>query len=243
MRWTSGWIDVHTVLRFVAAVLTVLVFFPALAVAQPNPAEPPVPTLPAAGATVESLVPTGWTIEQRHNADFNRDGRTDVLVLIRDKVAQGTTPRRIVLIALAAAQSSGYVRSAANPQLVPRDLSGQLEDPMADGEITMRPGGFDLQIGMMPGTGSYLAATMRYRFRFEGGCFRLIGYDRAETHRGTLDTRDVSVNFLTGAVVRTTGNAQSGRSQSQRARLTANPRRCLDDLPSGWTFDPLAAAR
>jgi hypothetical protein len=84
---------------------------------------------------------------------------------------------------------------------------------------------------------------MRYRFRYEGGCFRLIGYDRAETHRGTLDTRDVSVNFLTGAVIRTTGNAQSGRSQNQRSRLTANPRRCLDDLPSGWTFDPFAAAQ
>ena len=98
---------------------------------------------------------------------------------------------------------------------------------MADGEITVRPGGFDLKIGMMPGIGSYLAATMRYRFRFERGCFRLIGYDRAETHRGTLDTRDVSVNFLTGAVIQTTGNAQSGRSQSQRSRLTANPRRCL----------------
>jgi hypothetical protein len=231
-------------LRFIAALLAVLVLFRGLAVAQSKqPAEPPVPALPAAGATVESLVPPGWTIEQRHNADLNRDGRTDVLVLIRDNVAQGTTPRRIVLIALATAQAPGYVRSAANPRLVPRDLSGQLEDPMADGEITMRAGGFDLQIGMMPATGSYLAATMRYRFRFEGGCFRLIGYDRAETHRGTLDTRDVSVNFLTGAVIRTTGNAQSGRSQSQRSRLASNPRRCLGDLPSGWTFDPFAATR
>jgi hypothetical protein len=230
--------------RFVAALLAVLVFFPALAVAQSKPpADAPTPALPAAGATAESLVPQGWAIEQRHDADFNRDGRRDVLLLIRDNAAQGAMPRRIVLVGLATAQPPGYVRSAANPQLVPRDLSGQLEDPLADGEVTLRPGGFDLQLGMMPATGSYLAATMRYRFRFEGGCFRLIGYDRAETHRGTLDTRDVSVNFLTGAVVRTTGNAQSGRSQSQRSRLAANPRRCLDDLPNGWTFDPLAAPR
>ena len=114
---------------------------------------------------------------------------------------------------------------------------------MADGEITVRPGGFDLKIGMLPATGSYLAATMRYRFRFEGGCFRLIGYDRAETHRGTLDTRDVSVNFLTGAVIQTTGNGQSSRKQTQRSRVSSNPRRCLEDLPSGWTFDPLATPR
>jgi hypothetical protein len=232
-------------LRLAAALLALLVSWPALTAAQSTPpVDAPVPALPPAGGTVESLVPRGWTIEQRHHADFNRDGRNDVLLLIRDNMAQGSTPRRIVLVALATAQPSGYVRSAANAQFVPRDLSGQLEDPMADGEIMVRPGGFDFQIGMMPATGSYLAATMRYRFRFEGGCFRLIGYDRAETHRGTLDTRDVSINFLTGAVVRTTGNAQSsGRTQSQRSRLTANPRRCLGDLPSGWTFDPLAAAR
>ena len=234
----------HRRWRLVAALLALLVSSPALTVSQSNaPADAPIPALPPAGGTVESLVPAGWAIEQRHQADFNRDGRTDILLLIRDNAAQGATPRRIVLVAFATAQPAGYVRSAANAQLVPRDLSGQLEDPMADGEITVRPGGFDLQLGMMATTGSYLAATMRYRFRFEGGCFRLIGYDRAETHRGTLDTRDVSVNFLTGAVIRTTGNAQSGRSQSQRSRLTANPRRCLGDLPSGWTFDPLAAAR
>jgi hypothetical protein len=230
--------------RLVAASLALLVSSPALTVAQSQPpADGPVPALPAAGATIESLVPPGWTIEQRHQADFNRDGRTDVLLLIRDNIAQGATPRRIVLVALATVQPSGYRRSSANAQLVPRDRSGQVEDPMADGEITVRPGGFDLQLGMMPATGSYLAATMRYRFRFEGGCFRLIGYDRAETHRGTLDTRDVSVNFLTGAVIRTTGNAQSDRTQSQRSRLPSNPRRCLDDLSSGWTFDPLAATR
>jgi hypothetical protein len=235
---------VHTRLRLVAALLAVLVFWPALTAAQSKPpADAPMPELPPRGGTVESLVPRGWTIEQRRQADFNRDGRTDALLLIRETADQGATPRRILLVALATAQPSGYARSAANGRLVPRDPSGQLEDPMADGEITVRPGGFDLKIGMMPATGSYLAATMRYGFRFEGGCFRLIGYDRAETHRGTLDTRDVSVNFLTGAVIQTTGNAQSNRKQTQRSRLSSNPRRCLEDLPSGWSFDPLATPR
>jgi hypothetical protein len=231
-------------LRRIALLLAGLAVWPAIAGAQSKPpADAPMPELPPRGGTVESLVPGGWTTEQRHQADFNRDGRTDSLLLIRDTAQQGATPRRILLVALATAQPSGYVRSAANGRLVPRDASGQLEDPMADGEITVRPGGFDLKIGMMPTTGSYLAATMRYRFRFEGGCFRLIGYDRAETHRGTLDTRDVSVNFLTGAVIQTTGNAQSSATKTQRTRLSSNPRRCLSDLSSGWTFDPLAATR
>lgn len=226
-----------------AALLAAAAVFPAIGLAQPAPAaDAAMPALPAAAATVESLVPVGWTIEQRHRADFNRDGRADVLLLLRQATAEGATPPRMLLVALATARPPGYVLSAANARLVPRDALGTLEDPMAEGEITVRPRGFDLKLGMVSGAGSYQAATMRYRFRLEGGCFRLIGYERAETHRGTLDTRDMSVNFLTGAVIRTSGNAQSNATQSRRQRLADNPRRCLADLPSGWTFDPLAPA-
>jgi len=197
------------------------------------------PAFPAAAATVESLVPAGWTIEQRHAADFNGDGDPDVLLLLRQAAPNGTAPPRALLVALASPRPLRYTRLAVNARLVPRDPSGKLEDPMADGEITVRPGGFDLKLGMMPSVGSYLAATMRYRFRLEGPCIRLIGYDRAETHRATLDTRDVSVNFLTGAVRLTTSNAQSDAAKTTRERLAWNPMWCLPDLPSAWTFDPL----
>ena len=222
-----------------AALLVALAVFPAIGLQQAPAADA---AMPAAAATVESLVPAGWTIEQRHQADFNRDGRADVLLLLRQAAAEGATPPRTLVVALATAKPRVYAVSAANARLVPQDASGKLEDPMADGEIKVRPGGFELQLGMMSGAGSYLSATMRYRFRLQDGCFRLIGYDRAETHRGTLDTRDISVNFLTGAVIRTTGNAQSNATQTRRERLAANPRRCLPDLGSGWTFDPLAPA-
>ena len=66
-------------LRRVALLLAALAVWPAIAVAQSKPpVDAPIPELPPRGGTVESLVPRGWTIEQRHQADFNRDGRTDV---------------------------------------------------------------------------------------------------------------------------------------------------------------------
>jgi hypothetical protein len=204
---------------------------------------PSTPPLPAQAASAEAFAPAGWAIEQRHAADFNGDGRSDLLLLLRDRAGTGVTPRRILLVALAAASGQGYARLVSNDQLIPRDTSGKIEDPMADGEIAVRPRGFDLKIGYLSGAGSYEAATMRFRFRFEPSCFRLIGYDRNETHRGTLETNDLSVNFLTGAVIRSTGNAQTGASRSRRSRLTTNPRRCFQDLPSGWTFDPVTAPR
>ena len=110
---------------------------------------------------------------------------------------------------------------------------------MANGEISVAPGEFRLTIGMMPGGGSYQAATMRYDFRYEPGCFRLIRYVRAETHRATLATHDTTVDFLTGDVTDSTGNAGSGGTTTRRTRLEARARHCLSALPSGWTFDPL----
>jgi hypothetical protein len=221
---------------FIAVVIS-----PATAWAQPaRQADLASPAPPARAATVEAFAPAGWTIEQQHAADFNSDGSSDVLLLIRDRAGAGVTPRRILLLALASGTAPRYTLLASSDRLIPRDTTGTIEDPMADGEITLRPRGFELKIGYVAGAGSYQAASMRFRFRVEASCVRLIGYDRNETHRGTLETSDLSVNFLTGTVVRAKGNAQSGAARRQRSRLTTNPRRCLQDLPSGWTFDPLA---
>ena len=79
---------------------------------------------------------------------------------------------------------------------------------------------------------------MRYGFRYQNGCFRLIGYDRFETDRTTLDTLDLSINFLTGDMVRRKGNAEANTATKQREKLRANPRRCFRDLDSAATFTP-----
>jgi hypothetical protein len=196
--------------------------------------------LPAEAQTIDALVPGGWAIEQRHAADFNGDGRRDALLLLR-RPGGDTVPPRTLLVALAR-RSGGFVLAESNARLIPVDDTGRLEDPMADGEIVMRPAGFDVKIGMVPTTGSYQAATMWYRFRFGGGCFRLVAYDRLETHRATLDTNDLHVSLMTGHVTRTIGNAERDAApEIVREQLRANPRRCLAHIGNGWTFDPLTA--
>jgi hypothetical protein len=143
-----------------------------------------------------------------------------------------------VLAVLLRAQG-GWVLAERNHRLVPRvDLSSQ-EDPMSNGEISVRPGGFSISLGLAATLGSYQAATLRYRFRYQGGCMRLIGYDRLELHRATLDTKDLSINFLDGAVLHTTGNAQTEVSQQRRERLPIPPRLCLRELDDAASFKPL----
>ena len=74
-------------------------------------------------------------------------------------------------------------------------------------------------------------------------CVRLIGLDTLQTHRATQDTQDTSINFLTGAVVVRSGNAQTDATTQRRSRLAANPRRCLPDLDSAAGFQPLGTPR
>jgi hypothetical protein len=203
----------------------------------PGPvAPPPAVQVPARAAQPAQFVPEGWIVEQQKVADFNGDGRDDALLLMRPRQASGV-PQRILAVVLR--QRGGYTLAELNRRLIPQADGSAQEDPMADGELNARPGGFDLKLALVAGAGSYQMATVRYRFRYVGGCFRLIGYDRMETHRATLATHDVSINFLTGAVVHRTGNAQSDVREERSEKLKANPRRCFGDLTSAADFNPL----
>lgn len=204
------------------------------------------PTLPAQAAAPEAFVPAGWQVEQRQSVDLDRDGRPDAVLLLRPDAppaqpGSGPSPERV--LAVLKARPGGWVLAGANARLVPQvDLATQ-EDPLANGELLAERGSAVLSLGLASTAGSYLSAVVRYRFRIEGGCVRLIGYDRLQTHRGTQDTQDTSVNFLTGAVQHTSGNAQGDTTAKRRARLAANPRRCLPDLDSAASFSPLGEPR
>jgi hypothetical protein len=217
---------------------------PLLAAAQaPAPAgsvaPPPAVQVPARAAQPAGFVPEGWVVEQQEVADFNGDGLADALLMMRPREASGVPQRILAVVLRQRGAGAGYKLAEVNRRLIPQADGSAQEDPMADGKLDARPGGFDIKLTLMAGAGSYLSATVRYRFRYEGGCFRLTGYDRMETHRATLATHDLSIDFLTGAVVRRTGNQQSDAVEERREKLKSNPRRCFGDLNSAAGFDPL----
>jgi hypothetical protein len=210
----------------------------ALGLCLPLLASAQAPALPARAATVAGFVPSGWAVEQQHEADLDGDGRGDALLLLRGPGPAGRSPPRMLAVMLA--RPAGFRLAASNAQLIPQvDLARQ-EDPRADGEIVVRRGGFDLRLALSASEGSYLSASLRYVFRYQGGCFLLIAFDRLQTHRATLDTEDLSIDFVAGAVQLSRGNAQSDdEAKVHREPLTAHPRRCLQDLGSAATFNPL----
>lgn len=222
------------------ATLAVVAAWPMLAGAQvststsPTSAPLAVP-VPSKAAQPAQFVPHGWVLEQQKVADLNRDGRDDALLLMRKSDFSGT-PQRILAVVLR--QESGYALAEMNSRLIPHSDNTTQEDPMADGELTVQRGGFDIRLTLMSGAGSYEMATLHYRFRYQHGCFRLIAYDRMETNRATLDTHDLIVNFLTGAVIHRTGNAQSDAAEEKIDTLKTNPRLCFGNLDNAAVFHP-----
>ncbi|MDT7836161.1 hypothetical protein [Aquabacterium sp. OR-4] len=205
------------------------------------------PILPTKAGSAAGFVPAGWQIAQQAAPDLNRDGRADAVLLLQPDAppaapGTGRSPERLLLVLLQ--QRDGWALLQHNDQLVPQvDLATQ-EDPLINGELLAgKAGSFSLSLGFASSAGSYSSAMQTYRFRLDGRCVRLIGHDQLQTHRGTLDTRDTSINFLTGAVLHTLGNAQTDASTRQRARLASNPRRCLADLGSALAFEPLGPGR
>jgi hypothetical protein len=188
-----------------------------------------------AGSPIDALVPSGWRIEQRHDADFNGDSRPDAILVLRQ--GEAAVPPRTLLVALAATAPATFTAAAQNAKLIPSDPSGQIEDPLLDGGIEVRPGEFDVTLVLASASGSAQTATVRYRFRWQNGCVQLVEFRRAETNRASLDIHDTTANLLTGEVTLTSGH-ESGDKTTEQSRLTNLSPRCLPDLPGGLDYDP-----
>jgi hypothetical protein len=202
------------------------------------------PEIPATARTPEGFVPAGWTLARTASGDLDGDGRDgDALLLITQPAGTGTPKQLLAVILREALPGTGYALAAANRQLVPQSESPGQEDPLADGELVADTGGFEIKLTLLAGVGSYETASLIYRFRHEPGCFRLIGYQRLETHRATLATHDLSVDFLTGAIVDSTGNAASDAATEKREQLGTIPHHCFADLGPADRFDPLVTGK
>lgn len=200
------------------------------------------PALPSRAANVADFVPAGWAVEQRHAADLNRDGYEDAVLLLRHEAAAagpgpGLSPQRMVAVLLG--EPAGFALAARNAELIPQVNLATQDDPLANGELVARTGGFDLKLSLLSGAGSYLFEVVRYRFAYQSGCLRLVGYDRLRTHRATLDTDDLGIDYLSGTATHTTDNAGAEAKAVARTTLPElPPHRCLEQLGNAAEFVP-----
>lgn len=204
-----------------------------------RPAERPQPSISRSAPALGKFAPEGWKVEQQKAADLNRDGSMDALLLLAPEQPNGSQGRILAIVLGDPRRTGAYTLAETNDTLIP---PREEQDQEAEEELAVRPGGFDVRITLSAAAGSYLGVSARYRFRHQNGCFRLIGYDRMETHRATMAIRDLSVNFLTRTVLHRTGTEGEGPVKERRERMKPAPLPCFRDLGSAATFNPLEPA-
>lgn len=220
------------------------------AIAQDESPYPDVtyPQLPASGAAIADFVPKGWRVEQQPEGDLDKDGRDDVVLVLRmDDPAnivenEGLGPERFDtnprLLAVLLADGAGYRLALQDHSLIPRPDNPVMDDYLGGDGVSVRRGAFTVALHSWASAGTWYTSSTTFTFRHQDGCFRLIGHDYDGMHRGSGETWNTSLNFAAGKAVFEHGSMASDVPLERKTQ--AVPRRampCLQDIGNGFDYD------
>ena len=237
-----------------AAVLASLLWACGLAAADDGDLAVPAasyPKLLTHAASAEAFVPAGWKLESKRSGDLNGDGRDDIVLVLRgdnpshvvDARGQGGPQRydanpRMLVVAFAGA-SGGYDLAFENHTLIARTTEPGTQDPLDPDGI--QAGGVEIKSRTLQVTLGYFGGNMghvTYTFRFRNGGFAMIGYDSVDVDRFAGTIRQVSVNYSTRRMKRSTGKISDDVDKTTWTKLPAKPLLTLDQVGDGLQFQP-----
>lgn len=239
-------------MRAMNLILCTVCALPGAAMAQDDASAYPAvtyPRLPAHAATVADFVSRGWRIEFQSKGDLDKDGRDDVVLVLRmDDPANiveneglgtsefDTNPR---LLAVLFAGDVGYRLAVQDHALIPRPDNPVMADYLEGGDaVAVRRGAFTVRLHSWASAGSWSMGNTTFTFRHQDGCFRLIGYDTTSVHRGSGEMRESSLNFPAGKAVFKHGSIESDAAQTKTRAIPRRAMPCLQDIGSGFEYDP-----
>lgn len=209
-------------------------------------------SVPAVSADWTDQVPAGWKLLKAVT-----DTHAAVLVIEQDDPANrakndglgmpelNTNPRRILFLSHTIA---GFKTIGSADTFLPPESDAEtacLADPLEDGGIDLKKGILTIDLHYWLSCGSYDVTHKSYKFRMQGGRYRLIGYDNFSYSRSTMEAEQSSRNYLTGKRKIVTGmrmDEDAGRSTEKtvwkKVRretffLDAMDRKACDDYENG----------
>lgn len=211
---------------------------------------PPVafPAIPAQAPTKAGFVPAGWGVEKESQGDLNGDGVPDLMLVLRMSDPKNVvkndglgpdeldTNPRILLVAFSEKAARKYSLALMNHTLIPRHTNPVMDDPLEDAAIVK--GALHVSLGFFVSAGTWYTSQTRFTFRYQDGCFKLIGYDSREAKRNTGETSTVSVNYLTRKAKISEGNFADDREKVSWKTIRVPKLLCLDAVGDGLDFNP-----
>lgn len=191
---------------------------------------PPVtyPALPPSAANEAGLVPPGWTAAKRAIGDLNGDGRPDLALLLRmtskanvlpipNSESAETFDTNPFLLVVAFTDSAGGYRVVTSThrffQRPEIPYSGDV--PPGEGDSVR------IERGTLLLANEYLRGHDGYRFRWDKGEFRLIGFESGGSSGGCIET--ISINYLTGKVLWSNTPISDDKSVAVTRRIKPGP--------------------
>ena len=133
-------------------------------------------------------------------------------------------------------KGGGYALAAADHKLIPR-LENQNQDEPFD-EVAIANGTLRVKMHLFMSAGGWEMGGSAYTFRWQDGGFKLIGFDRDSVQRNSGETKEISINYLTGRKVLKRGNIGTDKQEERTVRIANKPLIALGDVGDGLLFDP-----
>lgn len=149
--------------------------------------------LPEIGYGPESFTPTNWQLEKQCRGDLNGDGKDDLVIVVVRREGEGCFGQdiaRSVIVAFAAGNNE-YSRVAIGNGVA--RLEGTL---MSDVSISVNRG--SLVVSNLYSDRQLVVEKCRFRFSNQLKKFQLIGQDKYQCDRLTMNGKEESWNLLTG---------------------------------------------
>lgn len=202
------------------------------------------PSIQLNGSQVTDFVPAGWVLLDSASGDLNKDGLSDVavvlqhkdsIVLVKDVEDTVLTQPRILVILFRNRLGKGFdVAEQSNSFILNHD-NAAMEDPFD--EMRISNGVLQIKFQLFYSAGSWYITNAAYKFRFEGGQFVLIGADKSSFHRASMDFEEYSYNFLTGKRSLTKGNEEKGTKKTSWKAVRASPVKTLRTFSAPFTWE------
>lgn len=230
-----------------------LAAIPAAAVAQEEDAIPPVdyPTLPERARDAAGFAPPGWLVELSAPGDLDRDGRSDLAIVLRMNDPANVVPidfcgetldtnPRILAVALAE-EGGGYRLGLQNHELIPRRENACAVDWFGAPEsLANERGTVRIALERFMSAGGWDMGTTSFTFRWETDDLRLIGYDYRNVRRNSGEVGELSVNYLTGRAKLTQGRMDQDRETVRWVSLHNRGSVSIHTIGRGLDYDPEA---
>lgn len=203
------------------------------------------PAIPKDAGDAAGFVPNGWLLEKEIQGDLNKDGTPDLLLVLRmndpknvvkDEYRELDTNPRMLVVAFADKAKKTYSVALADHTLITRHTHPNMDPPFDDGAAIVN-GTLQISLGLFMNAGGWYTSNIKFTFRHQDGCFKLIGYDSTVLKRNTGETQSVSINYLTKKARIGKGDAADDQEDFTWKTLSKKGLLCLEEVGDGLDFE------